>query len=58
MTQTASSGQYVKWREALTAPFVDVTLPRVQGPLAVVQGPIIAMYRLDHIEATTAIYAI
>jgi hypothetical protein len=48
----------VKWREALTARLVDVTLPRAEGSLAVTQGPVVAVYGLHLVEASPAIYDI
>ena len=48
----------MKWREALTAHLVDGTLPRAEGPLAVTQGPVVAVYGLDLVEAGPAIYDI
>jgi hypothetical protein len=41
-----------------TTPLEDISPTLTRGSLAVLKGPIIAMYRLDLIEATTAIYAI
>ena len=48
----------MKWREALTARLVDVTLPRAQGSLAVAQSHVVAVYGFDLVEAASAIYVI
>jgi hypothetical protein len=37
---------------------LDLTLARTKGSLAVAQGPVVAVYGLDLVEATPAIYVI
>jgi hypothetical protein len=37
---------------------LDVTLARAQGSLAVALGPVVAVYGLDLVEASSAIYVI
>src|SRR5687768_16012259 len=47
----------MKWREVLSAR-LDVTPARAGSSLTVIQGPVVAVYGLDLVEAGPAIYVI
>jgi hypothetical protein len=47
----------MKWREVLSAR-LDLTPARAEGPLAVAQGSVVAVYGLDLVEAGPAVYVI